>query len=90
MKFTPRSLSPWGNSPGYPLKKWLREFQNQSPYFGEEKNLFLLPGIEKRFTRFSWSQPGHYTNEVFKLKLQAAIKAVVWLRYVRSRISGKS
>jgi hypothetical protein len=52
MRYMPRSVSPWGNSPGYPLKKRLRGSHNQSPYFGDVKNLFLLPGIEKRLLGF--------------------------------------
>jgi hypothetical protein len=44
--YTPQPL--YRNSPWYPVKKRLGGPQNRSRYFGEKKNLFLLPGIKPR------------------------------------------
>jgi len=39
------AMSLWGKIPQYPLDRRIAGLQSQSGFFGDEKNLLLLPGI---------------------------------------------
>jgi hypothetical protein len=62
VSLTPLLLYSQGKSPLYVLKRRLDAPQSQSGYFGEEKNLFPLPGFEPQINQFIAQSLSHCTE----------------------------
>jgi hypothetical protein len=77
VSLTPPLLYSQGKSPLYVLKRRLDVPQSQYGHFGEEKNLFPLPGFEPQIIQFIAQSQSHCTEYA----VSASIIVVNFVKY---------